>query len=101
VLNNDRKNRLIEETAHGLQYALGSIRTPVLVNSDEKIERRQSRGDPACVWRPSVAPEENARARNLDSIIWSTYSAHGTEQRRRTAALKTTALAIQAEHARG
>jgi len=78
VLNNDRKIGLIEETAHGLQYALGSIRMPVLVSGDEKIERRQSRGDPACVWRPSVAPEET-HAPNLDSIIWSTYSAHGTE----------------------
>jgi hypothetical protein len=32
VLNNDRKIGLIEETAHGLQYALGNIRMPVLVN---------------------------------------------------------------------
>jgi hypothetical protein len=31
VLNRDRKIALIEETAHGLQYALGGIRMPVLV----------------------------------------------------------------------
>jgi hypothetical protein len=31
VFNNDRKIRLVEETAHSLQYALGSIRMPVLV----------------------------------------------------------------------
>jgi hypothetical protein len=33
VLNNDRKIGLIEETAHDLQYAAGSIRMPVLVNA--------------------------------------------------------------------
>jgi len=33
VLNNNRKIGLIEETAHGLQYALGTIRMPVLVNA--------------------------------------------------------------------
>jgi hypothetical protein len=32
VLNNDRKIGLIEETAHGLQYAPGTIRMPVLAN---------------------------------------------------------------------
>ena len=31
MLNNDRKIGLIEETAHGLQYAPGSMRTPVIV----------------------------------------------------------------------
>ena len=31
MLNNDRKIGLIEETAHGLQYARGSVRMPVLV----------------------------------------------------------------------
>jgi hypothetical protein len=31
VLKNDRKIGLIEETAHGLQYAPGSMRTPVIV----------------------------------------------------------------------
>ena len=33
MLNNDRKIGLIEETAHGLQFAPGSIRMPVLVNA--------------------------------------------------------------------
>jgi hypothetical protein len=33
VLNNDRKIFLIEEAAHGLQYAPGSGRMPVLVNA--------------------------------------------------------------------
>jgi hypothetical protein len=32
VLNNDRKIGLIEETAHGLQYAPGNIRMPALAN---------------------------------------------------------------------
>ena len=32
MLNNDRKIGLIEETAHGLQYAPGRIRMPVLAN---------------------------------------------------------------------
>jgi len=31
VFNNDRKVALIEEKDHGLQYALASIRMPVLV----------------------------------------------------------------------
>jgi len=31
VFNNDRKIGLIEEKVHGLQYAPGSIRMPVLV----------------------------------------------------------------------
>ena len=39
MLNNDGKIGLIEETAHGLQYALGSIRMPVLVNGRTVTER--------------------------------------------------------------
>ena len=31
MFNNDRKIGLIEETAHGLQYALGDVRMPALV----------------------------------------------------------------------
>jgi hypothetical protein len=31
VFNNDRKIGLVEEITHSLQYALGSIRMPVLV----------------------------------------------------------------------
>jgi len=31
VFNNDRKIRLVEETTHNLQYALGSVRMPVSV----------------------------------------------------------------------
>ena len=31
MLNNDRKIGLIEETAHSLQYAPGSIRMPALL----------------------------------------------------------------------
>ena len=31
MFNNDRKIRLVEETTHNLQYALGSIRMLVLV----------------------------------------------------------------------
>jgi hypothetical protein len=33
VLNNDRKIFLIEEAAHGLQYARGSIQMPALAKT--------------------------------------------------------------------